>query len=251
MSERPSYGFPEPPDHDPAPPASAAEAPRPPGWGPGRAVGGLFVALVLILVAASVAVAVEPGLDALEAVLALQAAVAAIFVAVAFFLARPGSGAAAPAELGLRRPLRPAIKASVLAYLVYIACALAITAVLDPEQEDIARELGLGEGVLGSLAAGFLIIGVASMTEEIFFRGFVFAGLRRGMPFVVAALISAFVWALLHFNPDNPEGSWGVVVQLTVLGVALAWLYERTGSIWPPIAIHALNNALAFAVLAS
>ena len=59
------------------------------------------------------------------------------------------------------------------------------------------------------------------------------------------------VWALLHFNPDNPTGSWGVVVQLTVLGIALAWVYERTGSIWPSIGIHALNNALAFALLAS
>jgi membrane protease YdiL (CAAX protease family) len=42
-----------------------------------------------------------------------------------------------------------------------------------------------------------------------------------------------------------------VVVQLTVFGLALAWLYERTGSLWPPMALHVLNNALAFAVLTS
>jgi membrane protease YdiL (CAAX protease family) len=33
--------------------------------------------------------------------------------------------------------------------------------------------------------------------------------------------------------------------------VILAWLYERTNSIWPTIAVHMLNNALAFALLTS
>jgi membrane protease YdiL (CAAX protease family) len=39
--------------------------------------------------------------------------------------------------------------------------------------------------------------------------------------------------------------------QLAFLGLALAWVYERTGSIYPTICMHALNNALAFAILAS
>ena len=39
--------------------------------------------------------------------------------------------------------------------------------------------------------------------------------------------------------------------QLAFLGFALCWLYEETGSIYPTIAIHALNNALAFAILTS
>ena len=42
-----------------------------------------------------------------------------------------------------------------------------------------------------------------------------------------------------------------VVLQLSIFGLALAWLYERTGSIWPTIAVHALNNAIAFALLTS
>ena len=40
-----------------------------------------------------------------------------------------------------------------------------------------------------------------------------------------------------------------MVLQLSVFGVILAWLYERTGSIRPTIAVHMLNNAIAFAVL--
>jgi membrane protease YdiL (CAAX protease family) len=144
--------------------------------------------------------------------------------------------------------LTPSVKLSVLAYLAYLGAALVIAAALQPEQEDVTRDLGFGEGNFGSVAAGLLIIAVAPISEEIFFRGFLFGGFRRGAPFAAAAVASAGIWGLFHYTgPD----SWGVVVQLTAFGLALAWLYERTGSLWPPIALHVLNNALAFAVLTS
>ena len=220
-------------------------------WGPSRALGGLAALLVLILIEATAVAVVDPEIESLGATLVLQAALAITLVAVAVVAARGESGAISAAELGLRSPVRPAVKASVLAYLAYIGAAAVIAAFLQPEQEDVTRDLGFGEGAFGSIAAGVLIIGAAPVSEEVFFRGFMFAGLRRGAPFVVAALISAAVWGLFHFDPQNPSGSWAVVLQLSVFGVALAWLYERTGSIWPPIAVHTVNNALAFAILTS
>ena len=39
------------------------------------------------------------------------------------------------------------------------------------------------------------------------------------------------------------------MLQLAAFGVVLSWLYERTGSLWPPIAVHVFNNAFAFALL--
>jgi membrane protease YdiL (CAAX protease family) len=41
------------------------------------------------------------------------------------------------------------------------------------------------------------------------------------------------------------------LVQLAVLGVILALLFEKTRSLWPPIILHAVNNSLAFAYLMS
>jgi membrane protease YdiL (CAAX protease family) len=61
-------------------------------------------------------------------------------------------------------------------------------------------------------------------------------------------LVSAGIWGVFHYT--GPE-TWGVVLQLTVFGVALAWLYERTGSLYPTIAVHGFNNAVAFAILMS
>ena len=88
----------------------------------------------------------------------------------------------------------------------------------------------------------------APVAEEIFFRGFMFAGIRAHGSFVVAALVSSGIWGLFHYT--GSEG-WPVVLQLSVFGVILAAVYERTGSIRPTIAFHTLNNAIAFAVLTS
>ena len=35
-------------------------------------------------------------------------------------------------------------------------------------------------------------------------------------------------------------------MQLAILGVILALLFEKTSSLWPCIMLHAINNTLAF-----
>jgi len=237
----------------PSPPA-AAEPPPPDdrgpaaGWGPGRTLAALAVMLVALFVEVGLIAAIfDPDLETLASRLVLQASLAATLVGVAFIAASPGGARlAAPAALGLRRPSGRFVRWSVLAYLGYLACALVIGVVVQPEQEDVTRELGVDEGVLGAIVAGVLIVAVAPLTEEVFFRGFMFAGMRRALPFVLAALIPSLIWGLFHYT--GPE-SWGVVLQLTVFGLWLCWLYERTDSLWPPIALHAANNAIAFAIL--
>jgi membrane protease YdiL (CAAX protease family) len=48
-----------------------------------------------------------------------------------------------------------------------------------------------------------------------------------------------------------PQGDLAVAGLLSCLGVILAWLYERTGSLGPPIALHMVNNAIAIIPLLS
>lgn len=219
-----------------------------PSWGPAHSFLGLIALLVAGALAAFVATGVDPDLEDRGTTLALQAVLAVSLLAIAFYVAQPGSGRVSATALGLRRPLHPALRLTVVGYLAYIGCALLLSFLIEPDQEDITRELGYGESALGSAAAAFLIVVAAPVTEEIFFRGFFFAGLRRGLPFAPAALTSAVIWALFHFTGSD---SWGVVLQLTIFGVILAWLYERTGSLWPPVALHLFNNAIAFTFLVS
>ena len=135
-----------------------------------------------------------------------------------------------------------------LAWGIYLVCALVLSPLLSPEQEDVTKEIGSDSGgALSMIIAGFLIVVVAPLSEETFFRGFMFAGLRRSMPMWVAAVISAAVWGSLHLTGGNA----GVAIQLAVFGVILAWVYEHTGSLYAPVFAHMLNNAIAFAYLVS
>lgn len=91
----------------------------------------------------------------------------------------------------------------------------------------------------GLALALFLGAVIAPISEEAFFRGFIFAGLRKQYPFWIAAGVSAVIFAVGHMVP-------GAILPLCVLGFLFAWLRERTGSIWPSIAMHMLNNSLYF-----
>jgi hypothetical protein len=253
---------PPPPTSQPPPPdpATRLDAPAPAepvaaqaaGWGAKRALAGLAILLLAVTVIAGVIAGLDGGeIDSLGARLVAQLTLATALVVVSVLAvqgANVAPGTPVLAQLGLRRPLRPAVAVAFLAYLAYIASALVIAELLNPEQEDVTRELGVDEGTLGAIAAGLLIVVAAPLSEEIFFRGFLFAGISRSGGFLVGALVSSAIWGLFHYTGSD---SWPVVLQLSIFGVVLCWLYRRTGSIWPTIAVHALNNAIAFTVLTS
>lgn len=104
-------------------------------------------------------------------------------------------------------------------------------------QPDLLGIFGGGwRGYLLALGAGAV---VAPIAEEIFFRGFLFTGLRAHYSFAVAAGASGVLFALLHFMP-------AAIVPLAVYGIYLAWLREQTGSLWPSILMHMMLNGAGF-----
>jgi membrane protease YdiL (CAAX protease family) len=216
-------------------------------WGPGQVAAGVLALLLTTTFEAGIVAAFDPNLDSLAAKLVLQGMLAVTLVAIAFIVtSRPGVGVASAGALGLRAPRGGAFWTAAAAYGLYVGFALAWAPLVHPHQEDVTRDLGFGDGTFGAVAAGVLIIAAAPISEEIFFRGFMFGGLRNRMRFAFAAPISAAVFGAFHFTGVD---SLGILLPLAVLGFALAWVYERTGSIWPAVAIHALNNALAFVIL--
>lgn len=133
--------------------------------------------------------------------------------------------------------------ATLLAY--YITAGLFATYVVQPKQQDIGGDLGVGNpDFLIAVLAVVMIVGLAPIAEESFFRGFLFAGLRSRWSLVPAAVVSGLIFGLVH----APTGIT-TVVPLAVLGFALCWLYDRTGSIWPCVVAHAINNGLALALI--
>jgi membrane protease YdiL (CAAX protease family) len=79
---------------------------------------------------------------------------------------------------------------------------------------------------------------VAPVVEEVFFRGFAFAGLRKRYEWKKAAVISSALFAVIHLQPT-------ALIPIFVLGLMFAYLYQRSDSIWPAILMHVSTNALA------
>lgn len=84
----------------------------------------------------------------------------------------------------------------------------------------------------------FFIVGalLAPLVEEIFFRGFLFQGLRARYGWVSGLLISSAIFATAHLDP-------AALIPTFILGSLLAYLYHRSNSIWPGVILHMLVNA--------
>ena len=209
-------------------------------------LGGLLLA---IIVPPLVVAPFDPDLDSDGALLAAQAIFDGLLLCVAVGVAsdwkfRP---LARPLRLLGLRPFRLKAIWIMLATLVvyYIAAGLFASLVLKPDQEDIGGELGVGNpSILIAVLAVVMIVGLAPVAEELFFRGFLFAGLRTRWSLWPAAITSGLIFGLVH----APTGIT-TVVPLAVLGFALCWLYDRTGSLWPCVIAHMINNGLALAVV--
>lgn len=88
-----------------------------------------------------------------------------------------------------------------------------------------------------------LVAGLVPFAEELFFRGMVYPLMRRRLGAVGAITLNAAFFSLAHFVPLLMPG-------LFVVGLFLAYLRERSGSIWPSVCLHALQNGLAMVSIA-
>ena len=143
---------------------------------------------------------------------------------------------------GLRRfRFWPAI-GWVLAASPHISCSPPSTPVLvNPPQDNLPDQLGANESTLLAVITGVFVIAIAPPVEEFFFRGFLFQSLRNSWGPALGAIGSAVIFSAIHLQLDK-------FVQLVILGIALAFVFQKTDSLWPCIMLHALNNALAFGV---
>jgi len=248
------HSHPEVPDgitprERPPEPPSGSLAPVP-AWAPLAALVSAFVVATLayLLIAAgveagggNVTAGGPPGL-VISATLVQDIAL----IAAAFLFAGIWARGVTPATFGLRSTrLGPAIGWTLLTWAAFFALtAIYIAAVGEPDQQELTRDLAEEESLAALVGYGVLLAFVAPLTEELFFRGFVFGVLRERVGVVGGALATGVVFGLVHVA-GSPIETVGVLV---ILGVLLCALYQRTGSILPCIALHALNNAISFAV---
>lgn len=86
------------------------------------------------------------------------------------------------------------------------------------------------------------IVLVPAIFEELAFRGIFLRSARTFLRPLPAHLLTAAAFAAIHFQPLMLPFHFGI-------GLALGALRERSGSLWPPMLLHAVNNALAVGLL--
>jgi membrane protease YdiL (CAAX protease family) len=152
-----------------------------------------------------------------------------------------------PEQFGLR-PTRfwPAVGWMAAAFAAFYAFTLVWVAILgvSPDDTKLPDELGVKDSTYALLAVAFLVTVVAPIAEEFFFRGFFFGALRNWKGLWPAALLTGLVFGAIHVG--SAEAAF--LLPLGFFGFSLCLLRERTGSLYPGIALHCVNNSLAFGV---
>jgi membrane protease YdiL (CAAX protease family) len=232
----------------PAPPELPEGQERRPRWPAWYAAAGFAVAFILTQVAL-VILFVATGEDADDVSSGFTAGATlvqdVIFVGTAVFFAsmtmRPRAW-----HFGLRRArFWPAVGWAALGWFSYFAVSAVYVALVDPEvDQGITEALGADEGTLGLIVAGIMVVAVAPVAEEVFFRGFFYGALRSRFSVLPAAAINGALFGVIHYSPD----AVAALPPLAVLGFVFCLVYEKTGSLFPVIALHAINNAIAYGV---
>ncbi len=83
---------------------------------------------------------------------------------------------------------------------------------------------------------------IAPLVEEIVFRGFIYAVIKRYTDGIYAALCSSLLFAIVHLHV-------GTLIPLALLALFFCYMYERTGSLWVPMVLHGLFNGTSITVM--
>ena len=246
-----------PPPSAPPPPEPAAdheaEVPWPIWTAPAAVLTGLLVGVFGSVVVAGIGTAAGSSKNSPAVNLISDFVFDLGFVLTALYFAslrrRPR-----PADFGYRRI---AVMLGIGAFLAggigyYVVTAIYQSLVHLHGTDKLPESLGVGSSTAALVGAAVFVCVVAPIAEEFFFRGFIFGGLRR-MHVVIAgqdigtwlaAVITGVLFGLAHTGSAASQ----YLIPLGFLGFVLCLVRWWTRSLYPCMALHSVNNALALGV---
>jgi uncharacterized protein len=248
-----------PPTSTPPPPATlpSPQAPEEVPWplwtAPAGVVIGLVVGVFGSVIVAGIGLAVGSTKNSPAVNLVSDLVFDVGFVLTALYLASIG-GRPRPEDFGFRRiALALGVGAFLAGGIGYYVVTAAYQSIVHLHGSDkLPQSLGVGSSTAALIGAGVFVCVVAPIAEEFFFRGFIFGALRRwhipigghDVGTWVAAVITGILFGLAHTGSAASQ----YLIPLGFLGFVLCLIRWRTRSLYPCIALHAVNNALALGV---
>lgn len=224
-----------PPPTDETPPSP----PKPPSWTAGDSWLGLGILAFLVLAYFFVISRFGESQSLNIFVVASFEFILLIPIAIVFLVRRTSW-----IELGLRRFDRNVLALGcgllVIVYVLVIVNNLLMMALGVITQADVITEL-LGE-IDSPFLFAFVTAIVAPITEELFFRGFLFKGFRDKYGWVNALMFSSIIFALFH-------GQIATLIPTFLLGALFSYMYQRTESVYPGVILHFAVNSMGVCVL--
>ncbi|MHB1843554.1 MAG: CPBP family intramembrane glutamic endopeptidase [Deltaproteobacteria bacterium] len=133
------------------------------------------------------------------------------------------------------------VGAAAIATFVSASSLMAVCEIAAPqwlvERFDLSRVLDQVHGPLQIVLFASVVVG-APLAEETVFRGYLLPVFERRMGLGRAILAQALLFSLVHLDPI------GFLPRL-LLGAVFGWLVALTGSLWPGVFAHALNNGVS------
>lgn len=140
--------------------------------------------------------------------------------------------------------------------LIYLLSAVTTTVItlvvgevdlgLNPNDMNIDALISQNFNVMAVMSVVF-----APIVEECLFRGALFGTIRkknRFLAYFVTIAFFAFYHLFAYFITEYRWQLWIYLLQYVPASFALCRVYEKSETIWCPIALHALNNMLALYV---
>ena len=207
---------------------------------------GLLVVLAGTGVLAVVAVQAFRLVDAPTAITVfLVSALLEGMLLLAVYLFGPWRYGQSWGALGIQATLNNGVPLALWVFLASLGFAVVYSAVVTTFGIDSLKPPQLPDQAIATYPLriiGFLVIVVlAPVAEEVFFRGFLLPAFAQRWGFLGGATLVSGLFAVSHVAP-------GALLPAFVSGLLFAWLYRRTGSLWNCCLAHGAQNALAFAV---
>jgi len=147
--------------------------------------------------------------------------------------------------LGLRLPTWPWLAAGIplgFAAIVLEYVGGVIDRIILPTANSTNQCAGIRAEYGGSIALTLLATAViAPIAEEIIFRGFTFRWLHGQLPLWGAVMVSAALFSAAHVGWAEPT----LFLPVFLDGLLLAYVFAKSGSVWPGVIVHASINILA------
>jgi len=156
-------------------------------------------------------------------------------------------------SIGLKKPrwFHPLLGiAAVVPYIVLFLILSRIATVLVPSLNTTqAQQIGFDSvhGAMQLILTFLSLVILPPIAEEIAVRGFLYTGLRKWLPRIVAALATSVLFGAAHLAEGGAAGPlWIGAIDTFTLSLVLVWLREMTGNLWAGVTLHACKNGIAF-----